>query len=331
MIKRQVIYNVGLSVMWLAGLLIGLSGCVPASAPSMAEAEAGFHMGQADFFLDEGLTDSALAAFGLAIEENPKITDAHIGMGHIYRDRGNFRLASASYQHATKLEPNNFDAHYYLGLSYHLWGKIDEAVKTYLRALVIRPESYDANHHLGSALLQQGRVDEAVTYAQRAANLQKDSMAAWANLGAAQRLMGNYEEAVEAYRAANELGEAQTPVLLGMADCLIKLKRYPQATNVLNVLLSREKDAVAYERLGFCYFKQAKYQTALKHYNAALELDADDTSALNGRGVCLMTQFVQSAQRDRRKRDQAIEAWQRSVEIRPKQPRIIDLITRYQR
>ena len=288
------------------------------------------HLEEAQTFLEIGLPDSALAVFGLAIEENPKLAAAHMGMGEIYRQRCNYRLATASYTTTTHLEPMNFDAHYYLGLSYQLWGEIESAVTTYLRALTLRPQSFDANQHLGSALLQLGRSREAVLYAKRATKLRPDSMAAWANLGTAYRLVGRYKNSVDAYRAANELGQVQTPVLLGMADALIKLRRYPRAINVLKSVVRQESNAMAHERIGYCHWKQREYKLALAQYKSALAIDVDDTAALNGKGVCLMTLYIQSEAKDSKQRDDALNAWRHSVRVNQSQVRIIDLISRYE-
>ena len=310
---------------------LSLAGCTADGWWQKSAPPGSDQIDEAHYFLDQGLIDSALAAFGLAIEENPKLTDAHMGMGHIYRQRGNYRLASRSFEITTELEPNNFDAHFHLGLCYQLWGKIDKAVKTYLRALVIRPDSYDANEHLGSALLQAGRLEEAVPYLQRATKLQPQSHPAWANLAMAYSQLGDYEKAVDAFRQANELGDNETPLLLGYANALIKLKRYPQAVNVLNTVIRRESNVVAYERLGYCQWKQLRYDQALDSFRAALQIDPNDVASLNGKGVCLMTAFIQGGYKDRDLSDQAIRAWQQSVKNKPQQPRIIDLIARYQR
>ncbi len=320
---------ISLSLVTLTAL--SLVGCATDGYGQKTAPPGSNHVNEARYFLDQDQIDSALVAFGLAIKENSRLSSAHMGMGHIYRQQGNYLLASKSYKITTDLEPNNFDACFHLGLCYQLGGKIDEAVTTFLRAVVIRPDSYDANEHLGSALLQARHLEEAVPYLQRATKLQPHSHPAWANLAVAYNQLKDYEKAVDAFRQANELSDNQTPLLLGYANVLIKLKRYPQAANVLNTVLRQESNIVAYERLGYCQWKQRHYVQALDNFQAALHIIPNDIASLNGKGVCLMTIFIQGGHKDRDLSNQAIGAWQQSVKNKPDQPRIIDLIARYQR
>ncbi len=323
------------AMLTLAGAATLLSGCetVPgAGGVSAARDErAQQQLVKAEVFLNEGLTDSALAAFGLALEENPKLTQAHLGMGDIYRERGDYQLASNAYERAIESDPNNFEATYSLGLMRQLMGNVREAIRIYLRALTIDPESFDANRDLAAAYLQVGSPGEALPYAKRAARLDPDSQAAWTNLAACYSLLGDYQEAVDAYRQAAEQGEMPEQVLLGLADAHIKLDNYARATNVLESLIRRSPSATAYERLAYTQFKTRDFEDSLKNFRMALSLDPNDTAALNGVGVSLMTLYVLGDRIDPRLRDQAIDAWRRSIKIRSNQPRIIDLLSRYNR
>ena len=287
------------------------------------------HMQEAKRFLDRGLPDSAWASFGLALEENPKLVDAHVGMGWIYHDWGRDVLAHRSFETATGLDPTHYEAHYGLGLTKQVLGWIGDAVEVYLRALALRPASFEANHHLASAYLLLERIEEALPYAQRATRLNANHQGAWANLGTIYRQLGRYQKAIDAYRRAAELGEPAEPILLGMADANIHLERYDRAAVLLRHQNRRKPSATAYERLGYCQFKQRRFDDALASFRAALSIDARDTAALNGLGACLMTLHIESGGRVRTQRRQALDAWRRSIELRPKQPRIAKLIEKY--
>ena len=318
---------------WIPAVLVvaavTLSGCQ--FEQMMKQRAANKHVEQARQYLRKGLSDSALASFGQALEENPYITEAHMGMGDIYRDYGDYELASRAYERATDVDPTNFDAHYYLALMRQLLGQVQEAIATYLRALAINPRSFEANRDIASAYLQAGQTALAVRYAERATELDPNSQEAWTNLAAAYSLQGRYEDAVDAFRQAAEQGELDDRVLLGLADAHIRLGNYARAINVLNSLIRREPSSTAYERLGYARFKQREFRTALKHFRTALTLDENDTAALNGVGVCLMTLYVQGGRENTLQRDEAVEVWRKSVKLRPDQPRIADLISRYER
>lgn len=321
-----------LTILWLSPLVLS-AGCESTwfssrAKPSTAARE---HLDQAQELRDQGLMDAALAAFGQALEDNPWLVEAHMGIGDIYLQLNQPELAERRYDIAARIEPGNFDAQYGLALAKQLLGKVQEAIRVYLRALAINPDSVEVNQNLAGAYLQLGRAADAVPYAQRATQLDPDAPAGWSNLAAAHALLGQYEEAVLAYREAIELGHAQEQVVVGLADAHIKLGNYDRAMAALESFLRSGPSAAAYERLGYAQFKLRRFEESLASYQAALAIDGDDTAALNGLGATLMTLYIQNHRRDRALHQDAIESWRRSVRLRPDQPRIIDLISRYQR
>ncbi len=295
-----------------------------------ADKAAAYQLEQADVFLEQGLSDSALAAFGMALESNPRLVQAHLGMGHIYRKRGDLEFARRAFERATVVGPTSFDAHYYLGLMRQLLGQLPEAVRSYLQALAIAPGSFDANKNLAAAYLQLGRAGEALPYAKQAAAINPEDPGAAANLASIFSMLGRYEEAIDTYRAALELGQPAQPVLLGLADAHLRLGHYALAVNTLRETVRRTPSVMAYERLGYAYFKQRQFSQSLDAYRQAVALDGADTASLNGVGAVLMTLYVQAARPTPAMRDEALGAWRKSLQLRPEQPRIIELVSRYQ-
>jgi tetratricopeptide (TPR) repeat protein len=318
-----------LTVVALAAVVIS-TGCVlnPNYSPQQ---RARGHLDNAQNYQDGGLLDSALAEFGLALEVNPNIADAHIGMGGIYQERGDYEMASRAYERATIVEPDNFKAHYNLGLMKQLLGRLREALRAYKTAWRLDPDDFQVNRGLGSTYLQLNRPGEALTFVQIATRLDPDSQAAWCNLAATYNLLGRYEDAVDTYRQAAELGNLADPVLLGLADAHIHLNNFQQALNVLEALIRRSPSVTAYERLGYVRFKMRQFKQALFEYRQAMALNPNDTATLNGLGACLMTLYIQDGRTDTPRRDEALNAWRKSVRINHQQPRIIDLIARFSR
>lgn len=307
-----------------------IAGCALNSANSTQE-QATAHLESASTFKESGLLDSALAEFGLALEVNPNIADAHMGMGSIYQQRGDYELASRAYERATIVEPNKFEAHYHLGLMKQLLGRLREALQAYKTAWRLNPDDFQVNRELGSTYLQMGRPGEALTFVQIATKLDPDSQAAWCNLAATYNLLGRYEEAVDTYRQAAELGDLADPVLLGLADAHIHLNNLQQALNVLEALIRRSPSVIAYERLGYVKFKMRQFEPALFQYRQAMALNPDDTATLNGLGACLMTLYIQDGRANGDQRDEALNAWRKSIRLDPQQPRITDLLSRFSR
>lgn len=278
---------------------------------------------------DLGRLDEALAAFEKALETNPNLVEAHIGVGDIYHIKGDYNEAAKRYDRARQIEPRNFTANYKLGLMYHLLDRLADAVNAYLSALSIDPNNYEANLNLATAYLQLNQPSLGLPYAQRAVEINRKSMVAWANLAAIQSALGQYDPAIDSYRAAMEWGELEPQIALGLVDAFVKTSRFQQAINTLKALNARAPSAMGYERLGYIHFKLGQYDESLAAYETAHRLDPSDPASLNGIGVNYMTRYLQGEREDKTLKRQAMDAWQRSVRVKPDQQRIIDLIARY--
>lgn len=277
----------------------------------------------------EGYTAQALAAFTEAVQENPQLTEAHLNIGSIFRERGLYDKADQAYRKAVVSDPNNFDARYLLGLTNQLKGDLPRAISSYKRALLINKNSYEANRDMGSAILQSGRPGEAIEFAKKAVELNPDSQAGWANLAAAYSLSGDYQNAVSAYRQTLELGDVAIPVMLGLADAHLKLGNYQRAENVLRAIEREGGDPIARERMGLVLFKQRKFEQAAEAYRSVLADNPRDTASLNGLGISLMAAYLRDGEEDDAMRVEALSHWRKSMNIRPDQISLVDLISRY--
>ncbi len=329
----------------VAGTLtaLAITGCVTTTAPrprvvnqttdagppAPDSPEARVELGNR--LMEQGRLDAALAEFGLALEDNPDLVEAHLGMGKIYHKREQNEIALRIFSRATAVAPDNAEAHYNVGLMSQLLGRLNEAIAAYLRSLVLEPDDPAANRDLATAYVQVGRPDYAVSYARKATQLEPDNQAAWFNLAAVYNLLGDYQEALRCYRVATELGPLDDPVLLGLADTHIKLGNFQRAANTLESVIRTRPTATAYERLGYAQFKRRDFGESLRNYRKAVELNPEESSAHNGIGAVLVTYYIQGGRRDRAQLEEALNAWRQSLRIRPDQPRIVDLLTRYQR
>lgn len=281
----------------------------------------------------QGMLEAALVTFEKVLADNPREITAHIGIGDIHEARGDYRAASERYAVAKRIDPTNFKATYKLGLMYHLLDRVGDAIDEYLQALTIEPGSFQANLNVATAYLQFGRPKLGLSYGRKAAQLRPSSQTAQANLGALLAATGDYQAAVEHYRTAAELGPISPELALNMAEALNRAGRYQRAVNTLRVLTqgAASDNPEVYERLGYAHFKLRQYRPSLRAYDRALDLDPDNVPALNGKGVNLMTLYLQGGRNDASLRDRALEAWRRSVRLDGEQRRIIDLIARYRK
>lgn len=324
-------------------LLAGLSGCgdwyrtkpaaeagaAPAVDKKAPEQLVDDPIARAKALKEQGLAQQALAEFEKAIETNPRLTVAYLGAGDIYRERGDYNSAESRYAKAAEIEPSNFDAQYLHGLTLQLLDRVSEAIRAYLRALSIRPDDFNANLNLATAYLQVNEPTQALPYAQRAVRIDSQSAAARTNLGAVFSALARHDEAIVEYQQASELTELSAPLLLNLADSLQKVGRYAEAVNTLRQLIRTEPSANAYERLGAALFRSKEYDDALSNFRKAIEIDANHFPALNGIGVCQLNRWVWSDQKDEAAHAEAMRVLRRSLQIEPRQPKIMELVGRY--
>ncbi|WP_428388843.1 tetratricopeptide repeat protein [Mucisphaera sp.] len=324
-----------------AGLLLTLTlfagtGCEttaldPLQTRSVSDSRATVLVAQADELVDAGNTGEALAVLAEAIERDPDLTEAHVAVGEIHLNAGNLNAAEQAYERAVQTDPRDYDAQYGLAVVNQLLGRVSESVTGYLRALSIEPESFEARRNLASAYLQAGRPDLALRHAVMSTEKDPESRGAWINLGATYSMLGDHEKAVRCYQQAAELGELDPPLLQSWSQAHLNLREFDRAANLLQQLVREQPSAYAHERYGYALFKQGRRQDAIVQFQAALELDRRMPPALNGIGVCLMAEFLETGRRNPALRDRAIAAWRRSLTIEPQQPKIVDLMSRFGR
>lgn len=294
-----------------------------------ARAEAQNAAANAARLRSEGVTNEALAEFERAIEINPELTIAYVGAAELYTEQGLYGEAEQKYRRATELEPANFDAQYGHGLVLQLLNRITESVRAYLRALALRPDDFDANLNVATAYMQLDEPRQARPYAERAVRLNPEDGNARVNLGAVYGALEMHDAAVVEYQQAAELIALGPELLLNLADSLGKTGRYPEMASTLSQLVRIDPSAVAHERLGSALFKLKRYDEALASFREATGVDPAHYPAWNGVGVCLLNRYLWSERQDAAARTGALDALRRSLQIKPNQSRIIELVRRY--
>ncbi len=316
-------------------LCVSLAGCA-STEPTSAGEDPGMRLTplvvQAEDAVETGDTEEAIRLLVAAIEENPSETTAYARLGELQLETGAYEGAERTYRSLVRLEPRVFDNQYFHGLSLHHLGRLTEAVRAYLRALVIDPGSFDAHLNLATAYLQLEEPAQALPYARRAVEIDDESGRAWANLGAALSSFSDRDkdlEAITAYEQASELMEI-TPELLGnWASTLGRLDRFREMLNILDRSLELDETAFAHERKGFAHFKLREYDAAEAAFRKAIEVDARYYPAMNGLGVCLLNDWITTGRENAELKREAIGVLRNSLRVNNRQPRIVDLVSRY--
>jgi len=153
------------------------------------------------------------------------------------------------------------------------------------------------------------------------------------NLGATFSALDRHREAVLEFESALETGGESPELLLNLADSLNRLNRYAEMATTLERLIATSPQgreaAIAHERLGSARFRLGMYDEALASFRRAVEIDPSHYPALNGVGVCLLNRYLTSDPRDVDAQREAIRALRRSLQLNERQPRIVELLSRY--
>lgn len=320
----------GLAIAGAAVLLLWL-GCVPGSKlEPFAASRAQEAVKQGAALLQQEDLEAALAEFEKAVDLHPGLAEAHEKVGYIQEQRGDFPAAAKAYGQAVKINPYRFDYSVSLAQVYQKMSSFADAVRAYLHACELDPQSYQARLNLGICYRKAGQLDDSVACLNKAIELSPDDPAGHAELGLTYDAQGKYYEAIHEYNESLERNPEQAEVLINLGTTLIRQEgRWANARKALERAIDLDpKSARAYERLGFCYFRERLYKEALKQYEWAVLLDPRMPEAHSGLGVVRMAMYLQNPSQTEL-RQMAIEHWHRSLEANPQQPKIRELIEKY--
>ncbi|HUT56540.1 MAG TPA: tetratricopeptide repeat protein [Phycisphaerae bacterium] len=322
-----------------AALLAATLAC-GAGCESIVEQDALEHYVRGQVLAEQGNTEAALSELSRAVRVHPGLAVAHTAMGDIHRKRGDFEMARGSYENACKSDPYAFRPHYNLGVTYQMLAQaakaferveqyLRQAVRVYLRAIAIEPDDFEANLNVSACYFQLGQYDMAEYYCLAAIKINSRSPQAHSNLGVIYDSQDRLYDAIREYKASLELEIKQPNLLLNLGSTYMRQSRYKTAISTFEVAAKQDPNlAAAYEQMGACYFQLRYFDKAREAYEKAIALDGGSAAAYRGMGAAMMGQYVL----DHNKvdlRDKALAAWYRSLELKPNQRDLIELLDKY--
>jgi serine/threonine protein kinase/Flp pilus assembly protein TadD len=223
--------------------------------------------------------DRAIHFFEKATELDPNYASAWTGLGAIYDLKGQF-LGIPELSHkaielekkAIKLNPRLSHAHQFLGGAYISTGQYDEAIDTIKEAMRLEPNNAGMHAALARAFwVGKGMVDEGITELEHAIAINPQAGYAYLQLVFLHTLRGNYERAEAVARQAIELQE-----------------RFISGKEGLQIV-------GAHSRLGYVYYRQGRYDDAIREYKRELEFLLTSDHALRGRTLIEIDQKMGAA------------------------------------
>ena len=223
--------------------------------------------------------DRAIHYFEKAAELDPNYAGAWAALSAAYDLKGGFlsipelsHKAVEFAQKAIKLNPRLSHAHQFLGGAYNTLGRYDEAIESINEAVRLEPDNAGARGSLARAYwIGKGMIEEAIVELERAVSINPQAGYSYLQLVFLHTLVGNYTRAEAAAKHAIELQE-----------------KYISGKEGLQVV-------GAHTRLGYCYYRQGRYDEAIEEYERELEFLKTSDHALRERSLTELEQKLGAA------------------------------------
>ena len=219
---------------------------------------------------------TAEARLAVALEYNPRFTEAWVNLGLVELRRGNFEAARRHLLRARDLNPDLPAPHHALGVLADKQERSDEAEEHYRDALAVDPGFPAARVNLGRKLFERGEYDRAREQFLRLAEVAHDMLEAQTGLvESLLRLHRDDEADLVLERARRAFGERPALVLLE-ARALIRRGAHAQAEGRL-VPLTRDDElalkAQAWAWISVARIGQRNAEGAIAAAAEALRID----------------------------------------------------------
>jgi len=226
-----------------------------------------------------GHLEIAEARVALALEYNPKFTEAWVNLGLIYEAEGNFEMARKDFVKARDLNPDLPIVHHALGQLDERQGSLPEAEHNYRQALKVDPGFAPARINLGRLLYARGAWDESREQFLRLTQVAPEQPVGWAGLCESLLKLGRQGEAED---VLNHIGHAfadDPNIAILRGRILLLHKHYAEAVAELqpvSVSDDPHRAAVALAWMSLARLGMGDGDAAQAEADRAVALNSDD-------------------------------------------------------
>jgi tetratricopeptide (TPR) repeat protein len=184
--------------------------------------------------------ETAVEAYGRALQIQPRLAEAHANLGAVLARLGRQEEAVAAYERALAIDPRLTAARLNLGLAHYRAGRLSAAVEAFRSVFEADPTLLQGRQLLGLVLVELGRDAAAIPHLEASANAAPDEPAVLFALG----------------RAYTRLGDARA------GEIAERLAKIPQGQPLWHQLR------------GLALQREDRHQAALQAFETALALNA---------------------------------------------------------
>lgn len=253
------------------------------------------------------------------IELNERFTLAYSELGRAYQAVGDLDGAAAVLEKATELDPKSFPDQLDLAKVYQEQGRFALAGAAYARAGELKPDDLSVQLEAARCFLKAERPAKAMSHCEAARELDKTSREAAVLLAHIHEGQKAYGKAAEVYRQMLAIEAENADLMQGLGLAYVKNGEFELARDAFTSLVKVRPDGVALRNLAFSFLNLGNPDEAIKTYDKALALDAEDWEAHRGMGVAYMVKAGQTD--DEQFKAVAVQHWREALAINPDQPK----------
>ncbi len=228
-----------------------------------------------------GELDKALVSYLRAQEMSPQDSEIAYRTAVALMQAGYLEEAQSQLRRIVFTEPENLDARASLGNCQLLIGDLENAAQNFKDVLDRSPDNRNALFGYATVCLKEDRADAAAESVEKLSTLMPNSPAVLTLQAETQAKTGHGAAAIATFRKALKADPMQHGALLGLAEVLLKRKRYDEViecTIRANEIVPT--DPLALELLSDALGGKGELQDALLAAEAALKLRPSSQSCL---------------------------------------------------
>jgi tetratricopeptide (TPR) repeat protein len=253
-----------------------IAGCtaVIETATGIQQSVIFAHFRRAEFYLEKGEVDGAIADYDKVIEHDPNNSVARLRRASAYVRKGETDAALADYEKAVQLDPK--DIYAYLGRAgvYLVKGDIDGTIADYGRVLLIHPDNVSAYVGRGLAYNAKDEPDRAMADCNRAIEISPEHGTGQFCRGHVYIAKGNTELGLADFNQAIQLNPRDPRFYLGRASVLRARGDLEQAlSNIKQAIEVAPNNPYLHRWSGTAHFQAGLLSEALDDLGRSNELD----------------------------------------------------------
>jgi tetratricopeptide (TPR) repeat protein len=272
-----------------AGVLVvlGCSHSPPLPPKAIALNQAGAYA------LAKGDLETAEARLALAVEYNPRFTEAWVNLGLVELRRGNAALARRHLEKARSLNDDLPTPHHALGYLEDALGNGEAAEKHYRAALKVDPGFAAARINLGRRLFRRHAYDEAREQFLRLTQVAPEMVEGWVGLTESFLALHRGAEAAVVLANAKKRFPETPALLLLVARVMMEKQQLLEAEALLALLTDgRLEDDVAREASAFAWLAVTRVTLGRPREGVAAAREALQRDPREGVAVVVMARAL---------------------------------------